>query len=159
MADKITDKQNVTAGVADNFLSAKRKVSSREVQQPMFGMGIDREALKTINSINSLAAKLTPEEKKKYSDDKTKFSWPYDSLPSADKMNNYSTSSLDIIFSQVSKDYNGTDGKQDGIIGDFQQRDARDCWLLAEIKFVSNTPEGAEIIKKSIKKIITEHLQ
>lgn len=162
MADKITDKQNVTAGAADNFLYAKRKVSSKEVQQPMFGMGIDREALKKINSINreklerinsinSLAAKLTPKEKKKYSDDKTKFSWPYNSLPSADKMDNYSISSLDIIFSQVIIDYNGTDGKQDGIIGDFQQGDAGDCWFLAEIKFVSNTPEGAEIIKNSIK--------
>lgn len=112
---------------------------------------LDRAKLEKINSITSLAAKLTPEEKKKYSKDKTKFSWPYDSLPSADKMNDYSLKSLDIISSQVNHDYNGTDGKQDGNIGDFRQGDTGDCWLLAEIKLVSKTPEGAEAIKNSIR--------
>lgn len=104
-----------------------------------------------INSINSIAAQLSPEDKRKYSKDKTKFSWPYNSLPSASKKEHYSLSELDEILSTVSSDYNGTDGKQDGIIGDFKQGKIGDCWFLAQTKLISKTPEGAETIKNSIK--------
>lgn len=132
----------------DRELEAINRMTAQSIKAKQ---DIDREKLQKINSINSLAAQLSPEEKTKYSKDKTNFSWLYRSLPSANKIDNYSLKKLDIIFSQVSHDYNGTDEKQDGIIGDFRQGNTGDCWFLTETKLVSRTPEGAEIIKKSIK--------
>jgi len=47
----------------------------------------------------------------------------------------------------------GTDVNLDGKIGDFQQnKNEQDCWLLAGLETLSNTKEGAEIIKDSIHK-------
>lgn len=95
-----------------------------------------------VNSIYSLAAKLPPSEEVN--------SWAY-KLQHSGSLKNYPMPMLDEIFSALSNDYNGTDGKQDGIIGDFQQGDIGDCGLLVKAKIISETPEDAETIKSSIK--------
>jgi len=107
----------------------------------------DSGKFEKINSIHSLAAKLSPKEI-----EESGHSGIYTSLQNSKSMKSYSMPKLDEIFSTVSEDYNGTDGKQDGIIGDFRQgATTGDCWLLAKAKLISKTPEGAKIIKDSIK--------
>ncbi len=59
-------------------------------------------------------------------------------------------------------DYNNCSSCIDGEIGHFKQRQ-NDCWLLSGVNALSNTKQGRDIIKKSIKKnfdnSITLHLK
>lgn len=64
--------------------------------------------------------------------------------------NNIAKNINDVIF-KPEKFIDHTDNIQDGKIGSFSQGKLGDCWLLASIKALSESKEGANTIKNSIK--------